>query len=112
MARNVEHVLTGFAIGDNESLKNAMRNLAEFDNDFNGSNGPEYVDFDGYDSNMEAIIDKVMGMNLPNEVAIIREYVSQWLDHDSYYEEYSLLISNKDIDKKYLSVSLVATHID
>ena len=75
-----------------EDLLVALANISEIDADFNGDNGIEYlwdnVDSTKYESNMKYLLDTLKDKETDKE--LIEEYVSSWIDRDSYYKEHIL----------------------
>lgn len=80
-------------------LFDALRKLAECDNDFNGTNGPEYlwthVDGSKFKSNLEFVINLVQYE--PDDEKLIRNFVRIWmLNSGSYYRKYHVdILRNK-----------------
>ena len=53
--------LENVKVGNRESLLDALRSLSDFDCDFNGENGDDYLweEANGFESNMDYLINKV-----------------------------------------------------
>lgn len=86
---------------DRESLLDALRSLGDFDCDFNGENGIEYlweeIDEDKFDSSMDYLLNEVK--DIPDDEKCVRFFIETWMKHDSYYKEYELdFIKNEEGD--------------
>ena len=83
-----------------ESLLNALRNMSDFDCDFNGENGEDYTWEDaienGFDSNLEYLINEVK--DIEDDETLINTFFDTWMDNDrNYYDEYEVqCISNSN----------------
>lgn len=78
------------------TFKNALSYLKEnlqTDDDFNGSNGEDYLDDDaeGYDSNLEYYLDQFWLKHKPNDAdsleAFFNEFFSFMQERDQYYND-------------------------
>lgn len=85
-----------------ESLLNALRNLSDFDLDFNGDNGVDYlwdeVDSNKFGSNMEYLISKIK--SIKDDEECVRIFFEEWMKHDkNYYNayEYNTITKNGNI---------------
>ena len=86
-----------FDIKDKKEIKTALLCLTECDSDFLGDNGEEYLQDEakkaGYNNNADFYADKAIN-SLPDNYddtdvsAVIRQYVYDWMEHDSYYIDY------------------------
>lgn len=96
--------------GNREDLLSALANLSDFDCDFNGENGLDYLwdevweangfkDIDEYDnqvntelkyeSNLEWLLDEVK--NIKDDGECIETFFETWMEHDkNYYDEHEV----------------------
>ena len=78
--------------GDRISLLYALRDIANFDMDFNGENGEDYTWEEaleeGFVSNLEYVIDKVK--NIENDKECVNTFFEEWMENDGYYAEYEV----------------------
>lgn len=83
---------------DKESVIQALCEISNFDNDFNGENGEEYLTdnalAEGFKSNQEYVCSLME--NYDNLRSIIARFFEEWLDHDNYYELYTYEIIEND----------------
>lgn len=123
--------------GNRNSLLSALSSLSDFDSDFNGENGIDYLweevweangfesleDFESkyeedeyeedelkYESNLHWLLDEVK--EIEDDADCIETFFRIWMENDSnYYEEYEVnYIRNKN--GKVTAVSFAATHND
>ena len=71
-------------------LKTLLISLSSDDEDFNGSNGPDYVcdnaKEEGFESNAEYYAHIICDVDKETDVKeAVKKYLSLWLGHDSYY---------------------------
>lgn len=94
-------------LGNRESLLNALRGLSEFDNDFNGENGDDYLweEANGFESNMEYLVNEVK--NIEDDEECVNTFFEEWLNHDKYYDEWNVSVIT-DEKKKVKAISLAA----
>ena len=116
--------------GNRNSLLSALTSLSDFDCDFNGENGMDYLwdevweangfesqeDFESqdeetelkYESNLDWLLDEVK--EIEDDADCIETFFRTWMKHDrNYYDEYKTnYIRNKN--GKVVAVSFVATH--
>lgn len=84
--------------GNRESLLNALRNMSDFDCDFNGENGEDYTWKEaienGFNSNLEYLINDVK--DIEDDELCVGTFFHEWMDRDrNYYDEYEVqCISN------------------
>ena len=94
--------------GDRADLLEALLSFAEdYDNDFNGQNGEEYLWDDakeaGFSSNAEYLLDDLDKAYPTDDRTLIAEYFSEWLGHDNYYHDYDFnIIVNKDDEIQHI----------
>ena len=84
-------------VNDVRMIVEALVSLAEFDEDFSGANGLDFVSDEaqahGFDSDAAycatAIVSKFAN-NWRNSciVDVVRDFLGSWLQHDTYYREY------------------------
>ena len=76
---------------DRNDLHDALMSLAEWDNDFNGFNGDEYLweIAEGYESNAEYLFDTLHKKYPTDDKQLIYEFLCGWLDDDSYYRDWT-----------------------
>ena len=81
-----------------EAVLNALCNLSNCDNDFNGENGKEYLweKAQGYKSNRDYLLNRVSVID--NIDTMIYKYFDEWIGSDSYYDsyEYEIITDNND----------------
>lgn len=79
-----------------ECVADALMHLADNDMDFCGDNGYEYrwEVAEGFETNAEYALS--VAQKEPTIREMITKFVSIWMDHDSYYENYDLSISEFD----------------
>lgn len=120
--------------GNRNSLLSALSSLSDFDCDFNGENGIDYLwdevweangfknqeDFEEqedeskeeiklkYESNLDWLLDEVK--EIEDDADCIETFFRIWMEHDrNYYDEYKAnYIRNKN--GKVVAVSFAATH--
>lgn len=96
-------------------IKDALRHISDFDNDFSGKNGTEYLWTEveehnekfgtNYDSSMEYLLDTLQG----SEEEIVTEFINTWMNHDrNYYHDYKYNIVTKS-DGKVAYIALAVT---
>lgn len=85
-------------IHDVEDIKAFLSSLSQFDADFTGDNGEEYL-WDaakGYESNMDYLIDKVIKdceeKGITNVAKIVERYAEAWERLDHYYDSISMQV--------------------
>lgn len=115
--------------GNRNSLLSALTSLSDFDCDFNGENGIDYLwdevweangfesqeDFESkdekaelkYESNLNWLLDEVK--EIEDDADCIETFFGTWMEHDrNYYDEYEVnYIRNKN--GKVVAVSFAAT---
>ncbi len=79
-----------------EDVGCALLRLAERDADFCGDNGYDYLweAAEGFETNAEYALS--VAEKEPTIIEMVVKFVSMWMDHDSFYEDYDLAISNLD----------------
>ena len=94
-------------VDNRESLLDALRSLSDFDCDFNGENGLDYLweDAKGYDSNMDYLINEVK--DIKDDEECVNTFFEEWLDHDKYYDEWNVSVIT-DERKRVKAISLAA----
>ena len=79
---------------DRNELLNALKQLSNIDQDFNGDNGPGYrwqqTTDKNFESNQQYILDCVK--DIPNECDCVREFLKLWMTQDNYYKHYKINI--------------------
>lgn len=78
---NLEHKLV-YLEGDTRiDLLNALRELAQSDNDFNGTNGELWNDAKekGFKSNLDYTLHIIR--NIPNPLNVITAFITIWMDN-------------------------------
>lgn len=77
--------------GDKSSLYDALLELAEVDNDFNGYNGEQYfwpgTQRGNFDSNAEWLANRLIKKYSKDET-IVKNYIENWIGVDGYYADY------------------------
>lgn len=77
-------------INDRNEVLNALAEL-DTDGDFDGSNS-EYIweatKENGFESNQEFVINELNNNNKLNGMQLVYKFFKEWLDEDSYYENY------------------------
>ena len=78
--------------------------IADFDADFNGANGDEYLweESEGFESNAEYCLSVAQNEARPREM--IEKFISLWMGRDPYYYDYDLGILVQD-DKIFMSLA-------
>ena len=94
-----------------KSLLKALKNLSDFDNDFNGFNGSEYlwdgVDSKNFDSNRNYLLNEVKDIKNDEECILI--FFKTWMKNDDYYDMYEYnTIADKNGD--VIAISFSAVH--
>lgn len=84
----------------------ALKRIAEYDEDFNGTNGSEYLwDISkqkGFSNNLDYVCDlikKEMGdknINYNDTMRMFEIFTDYWLNKDSYYKEYKYEVVTGD----------------
>ena len=83
----------------------ALKALAEIDNDFNGTNGEEYLwnpaKRAGYKDNASFLADTVIevigkGVNKDSFEEYVTAYVNVWIGEDPYYKDYEVIVKRVD----------------
>ena len=78
--------------GNRADLLNTLRNMADFDMDFNGDNGEDYTWEEalekGFESNLEYVIDEVK--DIENDEECVKTFFEEWMENDGYYAEYEV----------------------
>ena len=78
--------------GDRKDLLETLRNIADFDMDFNGENGEDYTWEEalenGFESNLEYVINIVE--DIENDEECVRAFFEEWMENDGYYTEYEV----------------------
>lgn len=116
--------------GNRNSLLSALTSLSDFDCDFNGENGIDYLwdevweangfenqeDFESqdeetelkYESNLDWLLDEVK--EIEDDADCVETFFRTWMEHDkNYYDEYETnYIRNKN--GKVVAVSFAATN--
>lgn len=79
-----------------EYVADALLRLADHDADFCGDNGYEYLweAAEGFETNAEYALS--VAEKKPTITEMVVKFVSMWMDHDSYYEDYELTITKFD----------------
>ena len=94
--------------GNRESLLNALISLSDFDCDFNGENGLDYLweEASGFKSNMDYLIDKIRGIK--DDEDCVNSFFEEWMDNDrNYYEELNVSVL-KEKKKRVKAISFSA----
>lgn len=106
---NLHTGLKEVRVGNRESLLEALKDLSSFDCDFNGENGDEFlwVGAEGYDSNMDYLIDKVR--NIEDDEECVNTFFNTWLGADGYYEKWDVSVIT-DTKKRVKTVSFAAVN--
>lgn len=89
---------TSFDWTSNGSLRAALYEISNFDCDFNGDNGEEYL-WDsakekGFSTNVDYVISEVMKNECLYDV--INEFFKMWMGYDNYYEDYDFSIIEEE----------------
>lgn len=86
-----------------------LMDLADYDCDFNGENGLEYLweEAEGFESNAEYCLAVVTNIEDITPKEMIEKFIAMWMDKDSYYYEYDLGIIEED-DKLFVSLAYVS----
>lgn len=76
--------------GNRDSLAEALRNLADVDNDFNGNNGEDYLWDEAHDKGFTSNLDYSLNdaFKKRKDISILISFLGLWLDEDSYYSDY------------------------
>ena len=118
--------------GNRNSLLSALTSISNFDCDFNGENGIDYLwdevweangfksqeDFESqeeaelkYESNLDWLLDEVK--EIEDDADCIETFFETWMEHDrNYYDEYEVnYIRNiRNKNGKVVAVSFAATY--
>ena len=100
--------LENVKVGNRESLLDALRSLSDFDCDFNGENGDDYLweEANGFESNMDYLINKVR--EIKDDEDCVNSFFEEWMDNDrNYYEEWNVSVL-KDTKKRVKAISFSA----
>lgn len=94
-------------VDNRESLLDALRSLSDFDCDFNGENGNDYLweDAKNYDSNMDYLINEIK--DIEDDEECVNTFFEEWLDNDKYYDEWNVSVIT-DEKKRVKAISLAA----
>ena len=86
-----------------EAMAECLMFMSDFDCDFNGENGLEYLweEADGFKSNSEYCLS--IAEQEPTPIEMAEKFISMWMGRDYYYEDYDLGILVRD---NYLFISL------
>jgi hypothetical protein len=97
-------------VDNRESLLNALRSLSEYDNDFNGENGIDYLweEANGFESNMEYLVNEVK--DIEDDEECVNTFFEEWLNHDKYYDEWNISVI-ADEKKRVKAISLAALEV-
>ena len=94
--------------GNRESLLNALISLSDFDCDFNGENGLDYLweEASGFESNMDYLIDKIR--EIKDDEDCVNSFFKEWMDNDrNYYKKWNVSVL-KDTKKRVKAISFSA----
>lgn len=97
-------------VGNRESLLNALISLSDFDCDFNGKNGLDYLweDANGFESNMDYLINEVR--DIDDDEECVNTFFEEWLNRDRYYDEWNVsVITDKKKRVKAISFSAISS---
>ncbi len=100
--------LENVKVGNRESLLDALRSLSDFDCDFNGENGDDYLweEANGFESNMDYLINKVR--EIKDDEDCVNSFFEEWMDNDrNYYEKWNVSVL-KDTKKRVKVISFSA----
>jgi len=79
-------------VGDRENLLCVLRNIADFDMDFNGDNGEDYTWEEalenGFESNLEYVLNIIE--DIENDEECVKAFFEEWMENDGYYTEYEV----------------------
>ena len=91
---------------DKETVKEYLLGIADYDCDFNGENGDEYLweEAEGFESNAEYCLS--IAEQEPTYRAMIEKFISLWMGKDPYYYSYDVGILTEN---GKLFISLVFT---
>ncbi|HAU87301.1 MAG TPA: hypothetical protein DCW90_17995 [Lachnospiraceae bacterium] len=92
-------------VGNRKSLLNALKSLSDFDCDFNGENGLEYLweEVDGFESNMDYLADKVK--DIEDDEDCVETFFKEWMSRDiNYYKEWNVSVLT-DTKKRVKAIS-------
>lgn len=95
-----------------EDVIEYLKGIAEYDLDFCGENGEDYL-WDkareqGFESNSDYCINEVMEQYGKDRVKAIEEYFELWLGSDGYYDEYHYSV-NKYRNKLFISFAYIGS---
>ena len=87
-----------------EDASTCLMNMADFDCDFNGENGPEYLweEAEGFESNAEYCLSIAEQEPTPREM--VKKFIAMWMGRDYYYEDYDLRVIVRD-DTLFISLA-------
>ena len=96
------------AIANKGEIEDALLKLSEFDADFSGDNGDEYL-WDiarekGFETNAEYLISTLKDVESPERKA--EEFFKGWIEDDGYYQDYQYAV-NEVGDKVVVSLAFV-----
>ena len=108
---NLHMSLVEVNAGNREDLLDALRSLSDYDCDFNGENGIEYlwdeIDENKFDSSMDYLISEVK--DISDDEECVRYFIATWMEHDkNYYEEYQLDFI-KDGEDNVIAIAFATT---
>ena len=82
-----------------EDIVTALREVSNYDLDFNGENGPEYLweSAEGFDSNQDYLIDYVSQYD--DAETMIKTFMDTWMEKDGHYyirNAYNIIKNKED----------------
>ena len=108
MSRNLamEHYYE-VTTNDKDAVAECLLSFADYDCDFNGENGIEYLwaEAEGFESNAEYCLS--IAKNEPTPREMVQRFVSLWMGRDPYYYDYDLGVLVKG-DLIFISLAFVA----
>lgn len=76
--------------GNRDSLAEALRKLADIDDDFNGNNGKDYLwgeaRYKGFMSNLDFSLNDAFKKR--KDINVLISFLGLWLNEDNYYSDY------------------------
>ncbi len=98
-------------IGSRQDLLNKLVDASDFDADFIGDNGKEFlwyeVDPSKYKSNLDYMLDEVK--DIEDDAEVIETFFEEWMNKDRYYDDYEINVLTNENGQVY-AFTFVAIH--
>ena len=111
MEFNLYSFLEPVKIGSRQNLLAMLASVSDFDNDFTGENGEEFlwdeVDSSKYKSNLDYMLDEVK--DIEDDAEAIETFFEEWMNKDGYYDDYEINVLTNERGQVY-AFSFVTIH--